>query len=270
MDIDMIKALWKPNVASKKAGVGWWNAKAEQFSTMELPSSENSIGMRIIQRENMISKGSRTLDVGCGGGRFSFALEAMGAEATASDFSPEMIRKAKECAESRSSNVVFSVDDWHSVELIEKNWQKKFDLVLANMTPAIVSAETFLKLSEASKNWILMIKPTRRRNSVLDELNKLVNAEADTQALDATIAYAFDLAWLTGGKPKLDYADEIWESDMPLDKAVEEYTLRIASMHELTDNGISEIQKYLESIADDKGNIHETTHTTIAAMYWQV
>ena len=270
MDIEFIKELWKPEASNKESGLRWWNGKAEHFSALELPTAETSIGMRIIQRENMAFKGSKILDVGCGGGRFSFALEAMGADVTATDFSPEMIRMATEAGQSRSSKVQFSVDDWHTINLKVKNWDKKFDLVLANMTPAVVSADTFLKLIEASRNWVLLVKPTRRVNSVLDELNGLVKAERDTKSLDDTLAYAFDLAWLTGGQPKLEYEDEVWEMDLPLEKAVEEYTYRIDSMYELSENDKSVIREYLKSIVDQNGNVHETTNTTIAAMYWQI
>jgi SAM-dependent methyltransferase len=269
MDVSTIKECWKPNLHNTKAGIEWWNSKAEDFSAKELPTVENSIGMRIIQRENMVCKGSKTLDVGCGGGRFSFALEAMGAEVTAIDFSPEMIKKAMGSGKERGSNVCFSTDNWHTVDLKEKNWEKQFDLVLAHMTPAVVSAETFLKLIEASLGWVLMVKPTRRTNSVLDKLNKLVNAERDTKALDETMAYAFDLVWNTGGRPMFEYEDQIWENHQPLEKAIKEYTLRISSMHELSDNDREGIREYLKNIAVD-GIVREKSNTTIAAMYWRV
>ncbi|ACV61413.1 Methyltransferase type 11 [Desulfofarcimen acetoxidans DSM 771] len=269
MDISTIRELWKPNLRNPKAGIEWWNSKADKFSVKEIPTAENSIGMRIIQRENMVCKGSRTLDVGCGGGRFSFVFEAMGAEATATDFSPEMIRKAMENGKDRGSNVCFSADNWHTVDLKEKSWEKQFDLVLANMTPAVVSADTFLKLIKASRGWVLMVKPTRRTNLILDELNKLVNAEPDTKALDETMAYAFDLAWCTGGRPKLEYEEQIWKNDHLLEEAIKEYTLRISSTHELSDSDSEKIREYLESTAVD-GIVHENSSTTIAAMYWHV
>lgn len=269
MDVRTIKELWKPSSGSSRAGVEWWNGRAGHFSGMELPNTESSLGMRIIQQENMVEKGSTTLDVGCGGGRFSFALEAMGSDATATDFSPEMIRNASELAESRGSKVHFSVDDWREIDIQKKGWEQSFDLVLANMTPAVVSADTFMKLIQASRNWVLMVKPTRRTNSVLDELNKLVGAEHDTKALDATLAYAFDLAWFDGGCPRLEYEKQVWESDMPLEEAVEAYTLRVASLHELKDGDEAKIREYLTKIAKN-GIVHETTHTTVAAMYWQV
>ena len=268
MDVRTITELWKPSKGSPGAGVEWWNGKAVHFSAMELPSAENSLGMRIIQRENMVWKGSSALDVGCGGGRFSFALEEMGAEMTATDFSPKMIENARENGKSRDSNVCFSVDDWHEVDLKKKGWEHRFDLVLANMTPAIVSADTFIKLMEASKNWVLMVKPTRRTNAILDELNRLVGAEQDTKPLDETVAYAFDLAWMSGCCPRLEYEEQLWESDMTLEEAVRDYTLRISSLHELGDDDKLKIRGYLESVAKD-GIVHETTHTMVAAMYWQ-
>lgn len=269
MDVQTITEMWKPHSGNVKAGVEWWNGKADHFSTMELPTEENSLGIRIIRREGMIGKDSKVLDVGCGCGRFSFAVEACGAEATATDFSPKMIEIARETGASRGSKASFSVDDWRSVDLKEKGWEHKFDLVLANMTPAIISADTFLKLLEASRNWVLMVKPTRRTNLVLDELNRLVGVERDAYALDETIAYAFDLAWLNGGCPRLEYEEQVWESDMPLEEAVTEYTLRISSSHELTEEDEAKIREHLTCTAID-GIVHETTHTTIAAMYWQV
>ncbi len=269
MEISTIKQMWKTNPGNPKAGIEWWNSKAESFSCKELPAEKDSIAMRIIQRENMTGRGKNALDVGCGGGRFSFALEAMGAEVKAIDFSPEMIKKAKEIGKSRCSNVRFFTDNWHCVNLKEKNWEKQFDLVLAHMTPAVVSADTFLKLIEASCGWVLTVKPARRTSLILDELNKLVNAERDTKALDETIAYAFDLAWHTGGRPKIEYEDQIWENHMPLEQAIKEFTLRINSKQELSDKDRQMIRGYLSSVAVN-GIVHEKSNTTVAAMFWHV
>lgn len=269
MNIETIMDLWKPSRGNPKAGVEWWNGCAEKYASKGLPDTESSIAMRIIEREGMIKEGGSALDVGCGGGRFSFALEALGADMTATDFSPKMIEQAEKKQAEINSRVRFSNDNWHTLSLEEKEWNKKFDLVLAHMTPAVASAETFLKLSSASRKWVLTVKPTRRTNSVLDELNKLVGAERDTKALDESMAYAFDLTWLMGCCPRLEYENQVWESDMPLDKAIEEYTLRISSMHELSEENKEAIQTYLESIAVD-GLVHETSHTLIVAMYWQV
>lgn len=269
MNLETIMDLWKPRVNNPKASVEWWNGSAEKFATRELPNTESSMAMRIIEREGMIKEGFSALDVGCGAGRFSFALEALGADITATDFSPKMIEQAQKKQAESGSKVHFSNENWHTLSLKEKGWDSNFDLVLAHMTPAVVSAETFIKLSEASRNWVLMVKPARRTNSVLDELNRLVGADKDSKTLDETMAYAFDLSWLNGYCPRLEYENEVWENDSPLDKAIEEYTLRISSTHELSEKNISTIRTYLESVAVD-GCVHETSHTLSVAMFWQV
>ncbi|MEF9970845.1 MAG: class I SAM-dependent methyltransferase [Oscillospiraceae bacterium] len=251
------------------AGRERWNLNAESYAALRLPSWKDSMAMRIIEREKMLEQGNTVLDVGCGGGRFSFALEAMGANVSAADLSPKMIEQAEKIARARGSGVGFSVDDWHKLSLKEKGWEKSFDLVLAHMTPAVASAETFLKLSDASRNWVLMVKPTRRTNSVLDELNRLVNAPEDKESLDEALAYAFDLAWHRGYCPKLEYENQLWESDLPLGRAIEEYSLRIASTRELTKENEAEIRAYLSSVALN-GVVHESSRTMITAMFWQV
>ncbi|NLH00771.1 MAG: class I SAM-dependent methyltransferase [Clostridiales bacterium] len=269
MDFETVKNLWQPHGHNAKAAVEWWNGNAEKYSAMELPSPENSLAMRIIEKEGMVKAGSTVLDVGCGGGRFSFAFAAMGAKAVATDFSRKMIEEALKRQEQMGTNVSFRVDDWRTLDLKGKRWDKSFDLVLAHMTPAVTSADTFLKLSDASRNWVLMLKPTRRTNSVLDELIKIIGADEDTKSLDETIAFAFDILWMMGCSPKLEYEKQIWKNDVPLEQAIREYTLRLSSMHDLSDEDKDRISTYLRDIAQD-GIVHETTNTTIVAMYWQV
>lgn len=137
------------------------------------------------------------------------------------------------------------------------------------MTPAVVSADSFLKLSEASRNWCLMVKPTRRSNSILDKLNSLLELEADTNSLDEALLYAFELLWLNGKKPKIEYEEQQWENSWKTEDAVEEYTLRISSSHSLSSYQKEQIKDFLHRESIDNV-IKETTHTTIAAVYWQV
>lgn len=267
--IDAIMDYWKPKYTNAKAGAARWDGNAEKFAERELPTPENSMGMRIIQREEMAGEGSSVLDVGCGGGRFSFALERLGARVTATDFSPKMIELAQKKAAEKGAGVSFSRDDWHSLSIEEKGWEKRFDLVLAHMTPAVASGDTFMKLIRASRGWVLFVKPTRRKNSVLDELNRIAGAESDTKVIDETLRFAFDLAWLYGAKPRLEYEEQTWNHEFTLEEAVEEYTLRIRSSHELTAEGERAIREYLESIARE-GKVYETSEMTIAAMYFMV
>ncbi|MBS6397693.1 MAG: class I SAM-dependent methyltransferase [Clostridiales bacterium] len=269
MTIQEIRNTWNSNRVDPQSAVELWNSKAASYSSKELPTAENSLAMRLILEHEMIGRGQTALDVGCGSGRFSFALEQLGACVTGTDFSPRMIGECEKAKKIRQSGVDFSICDWHNADLQALGWKGHFDLVLANMTPAVVSAETFLRLSEAGRNWCLMVKPTRRKNEILDLLTDMLGLKADTKGLDETIIYAFELLWLNGLKPRIDYEEQTWEHTWTTEEAVREYTLRISSSHVLSDPQREEIAEFLRHISCD-GMVKERTRTTITAVYWQV
>lgn len=269
MTIREISERWESNRKNPQAAVEWWNSKASAFAARELPNAENSLAMRLILGNQMVERGRTALDVGCGGGRFSFALEQLGGCITGTDFSQRMIDECEKTKSMRGSSVNFCVHDWHNADLQKLGWSHCFDLVLANMTPAVVSADTFLKLSEASRGWCLMVKPTRRRNAVLDKLTALLGMEPDTNSLDETLIYAFELLWLSGMKPKIEYEEQLWENTWQIDDAVREYTLRLSSLHALSPSQKETITAFLHNVSVDD-IVKERTHTTITAIYWQV
>ena len=258
---------WQQQYTNKQSGIDWWNSMAADFADHEPPTSKNSLAMRIIERENLLRPGFKVLDVGCGTGRYSIALAQKGASVTGTDISPKMIELAEKAAVGIPS-VRFSCDDWHTLELKDKGWYRQFDLVLANMTPAIADAKTFSKLSDASRRWCVFAKPSRRVNSVLDPLHEISGAPRDTKSLDEAIVFAFELLWKRGYSPKIEYMPETWHNKKPLKAAILQYTKRIESYKELNEEQKIQIKKYLTGLADRDGFIEETTKTTIVALYW--
>ena len=59
----------------------------------------------------LIKPGMRALDLGCNAGRFTFAMEDMGAIATGIDFAEIPLRHAKEVAQKRKSRCQFNIGD---------------------------------------------------------------------------------------------------------------------------------------------------------------
>ncbi len=59
----------------------------------------------------LISPGMRALDLGCNAGRFTFAMEAMGAIATGIDFAEIPLLHAKKVAAKRGSRCQFNIGD---------------------------------------------------------------------------------------------------------------------------------------------------------------
>ena len=59
-----------------QAAIDWWNSKAGAFGVQDIPTAQSSLAIRLITEKQMIERGQSSLDVGCGGGRFSFALSS--------------------------------------------------------------------------------------------------------------------------------------------------------------------------------------------------
>jgi SAM-dependent methyltransferase len=259
---------WKAEEINPEANTAWWDAMAARFSTFETPAVETSITMGIITRENMLPPGGRALDVGCGTGRFLLALAKDGAELTGIDVSPKMIEFSKtKTAGHRGIQVL--TEDWRTLDLEEKGWTAAFDLTLANMTPAVTDSQTFLKLSQASRRWCLMVKPCRRTSKIYDALNTLAGAPEDKKALDDALIYAFALLWDRGYSPRIEYKHERWCDKIVLDEAVTQYTARIEAHHRIDDMGRRKIRDYLTAQVQN-GFVEEHAEMQIAAMYWRV
>lgn len=271
MLLEQIEAAWTGSQTNDTAMTAWWDGRAASFAenSRQLPRRENSLTVRLLEDAGMIKPGGTALDVGCGAGRYSFLLADRGMKVHGTDISPEMIRYARQRAEEEGSTVTFSADNWRQVELVQWGWERAFDLVLANTTPAICSVETFRKLSRASRNWCLLTKPTRRTNSVLDPLRQLIGVDTDLARPDEELAYGFSLLWLEGYCPRLDYEVQHWNHVLPLEEAISFYTRRMATFGQLDGEKERQIAGYLGSIARD-GMVEEETDTTITALYWQV
>ena len=138
MTIQEVKDRWSPGMKDPQAAIDWWNSKAGAFASRDIPTAQSSLAIRLITEKQMLERGQSSLDVGCGGGRFSFALEQLGACVTGIDFSPRMIEECEKSRIARASSACFCVQDWQNIDLQALGWKNKFDLVLANMTPAVV------------------------------------------------------------------------------------------------------------------------------------
>jgi SAM-dependent methyltransferase len=254
--------LWKPKVFNADSNVEWWNSVAPQFANT--PLAEDNFTMGLIKKEQMVKQGGTALDIGCGAGRYALALAGMGAAVTGIDVSPKMIEACKS-----TDNVSFQVEDWHNLDIDAKGWRKAFDLVLANMTPAIVDGAGFVKMIEASCDWCLLVKPVNRKSSIYNELLAIIGAQDEKAASDDAVEYAFSILWNRGLRPFFSYDRQVWYNSEPLEQAIEKHTKRIGTYFTLNDAQRGLIRDFLVSRAVN-GEVEETTNTEIVALYWQV
>lgn len=270
MELDNIRNKWKNSDFNKKVSVDLWDSMAESFNKFTVPTVEDSQFLKLVSENDMINSNSQVLDVGCGSGKYSIALSNLCENIIGIDLSPKMIENANNNKEIyKASNVEFYCEDWSSFDLSKHEFNNKFDLVFAHMTPAINSAETFEKLSKASKKYCVLCKPTRRNDPVSDKVKELVGISKNKESYDMDVAYAFEMLWLEGYEPKVEYEKQVWHMEKTLEEAFGLYINRVKSYKEITLEEEKIIKKYLESICKD-GIVGEKVNTTIATIYWQV
>ena len=74
----------------------------------------------------LIKPGMRALDLGCNAGRFTFAMEDMGAMATGIDFAEIPLRYAKKVAQKRKSQCQFNIGDMAALPYKENSFDLAF------------------------------------------------------------------------------------------------------------------------------------------------
>ena len=91
----------------------------------------------------LIKPGMRALDLGCNAGRYTFAMEEMGAIATGIDFAEIPLRHAKEVAEKRKSRCQFNIGNIAALPYK----QNSFDLALLPQNNGYLSYQTLERLT---------------------------------------------------------------------------------------------------------------------------
>ena len=91
----------------------------------------------------LIKPGMRALDLGCNAGRFTFAMEDMGAIAIGIDFAEIPIRHAKKVAEKRKSRCQFNIGNIAALPYK----QNSFDLALLPQNNGYLSYQTLESLT---------------------------------------------------------------------------------------------------------------------------
>lgn len=86
----------------------------------------------------MWGTGSGVLDVSCGAGTQALGLAGLGYDVTASDLSPDAVKRAKQEAAKRELSIVFSVADMRRAF---DHHQRRFDVVIScdNSVPHLLS-----------------------------------------------------------------------------------------------------------------------------------
>jgi len=270
MNIEEISAKWCLKGKNKQASIDMWDSMAQSYDKDASVTFEDNTFGQLIKRFNMLAADSSVLDVGCGTGNYALMLAGSCKEVIGVDLSPKMLEIAKrKASDKKVENIDFRRLDWHEIDLKSAGLEKRFDLVIALTTPAVQSADTFLKLTQASRGWCMLAKPTRRTDPVSDEVKKLIGITEKRESSDMDIVYAFELLWGQGLSPYLEYEQQRWSMKKTPEEAYGMYINRVKTYRDISSDEEEKIKTYLRSIAKE-GLICEDVDTTVTTIYWHV
>lgn len=116
-----VREAWDTNAA-------FWDERMGEGNTFHLQLIEPSVLALLA-----LQSGERMLEIACGNGQFARKLTSLGAQVTATDFSPIMVERARAHMEPFNSGIEYRVADATSEGDLRTLGEHAFDAVVCNM-----------------------------------------------------------------------------------------------------------------------------------------
>ncbi len=269
MTLEQIRKNWVSKNNDSEAVIAMWDSQADAQCFNQLPSFEDNQFLQLLESKGLLNSSHDVLDLGCGAAAYSIAIAKSVRNVTGVDISSKMIENGKRRAEElEQNNVTLYTADWNEFSLEDSGFNSRFDLVFAHMTPAISNAATLEKMIAASKRYCVLCKPTRRKDSVYSEVEKLLGLEQGISAANDGIINTFAMLWQLGYSPEFTYERQVWNSDRNYEQACQFYINKAKQRKALTDVDIANVKDYLKSI-EKNGSISERITTLVTTVFWE-
>jgi len=155
--------LWKSSVKTpdKEADARQaerWNQRSDNFGKAREEGNDRQKKkadevLKLLKKAGFSAKGAKVLDIGCGPGALSIPLARAGAKVTAVDIASGMLDRLKATAKNEKLDITAMEASWYTADIDKMKFRRKFDLVLASMTPAVRDLETFNRMMACSKKY---------------------------------------------------------------------------------------------------------------------
>lgn len=245
----------------------FWDSMAERFKDFDIPTPYNNTFMKNLYLNGILEKGGSALDIGCGGGKYSFALSPYFDEIIGTDISEKMIFGAEERKKyEKVKNITFRCISWQESDIKDLGWEKEFDLVIAHMTPAVDSTDAIKKMRDVSKGWCVITKYVYRKSDISDEVNSICGIVSEDYG-QKDMLKLFEMLWKEGMGPDVFYERQQWGMIETEKKAAETYIKRVSLRKKLTQKEKEDIFKYFKSISKG-GIVMENTDALLCSVFW--
>lgn len=237
-----------------RSGVAYWDHRADHFARRTASEEGKKRAAHIIHWLGH-QEGLRPphelefLDIGCGTGNYSLLLARRAKKVVALDPSVRMLHFLRErMAAEQVSNIEPVALAWEEVDLDELGWRKRFDVVLAPMTPAIHDVPTLRKMLEACRHTIYYASFSERRDPIHQELwRRVVGKEMPAYSRDAL--YVFHLLYAWGYHPTIEFQERNVSREESIEEARNELRDFLWPFMEIDARVDQEIYKLVQELA---------------------
>ena len=231
----------------------------------------NASLLRFWQENGMLKPSAKVIDIGCGVGKYGTYLAELGFDVTLTDFSAEMLSRAKvNMAPYKTPWQVFQCD-FHKATGNEPVFARGFDLAISTMSPAICDVETVRKMSAMTHGWCFLARFYEFRQPLRERILSEVREEAmplhgDTQGDCASMIRCVEEAGYT---PLITYTDYDWADQRTPDQMSRYLLDRCFPCAEDPSAIYEELLQITRSLAEADGMLNDTVYTKVAWIRWK-
>ena len=251
----------------------YWDNASLSYNTKnkELSSRKIKKTIEILKANQLIFDNCTVLEIGCGTGFLARELARNNCHVTALDFSKGMIERCKkDMSIELEDRINYLHKDWNKLDLTQMKWINKFDLVVAFMSPATSTPQSFSKMMRASKHGCAIKGWAKKRKH--DILDALWNIIMDRPLNDKPQNFLFKLNLLfsMGYFPELTFDKIKWKEEISIEKEFQNQFTFFKKASNKDDVELEKIIKtFLKTIATDNLIIKKHEGLTATA-FWHL
>ncbi len=248
-----------------RAAAGYDRNKGERHSR----KTEKTIAL--FKNNDLLSKASRVLEIGCGTGTLARALAAEGCDVTAIDFSEKMIERCiQDTSGTLQKRISFVLCDWDTVDISAAGWERGFDLVIAFMSPAVSSPESLFKMMAASrKGCAIKSWAASRKHTILDALWAVI-MDRPLEDKPRSFFYKINLLFAMGYFPEITFDRVEWTETITVEAELENQLSFFKTVSDSPPETLEQtIRRHLNTMAAD-GHLTKQHRGVTGTAVWQI